>query len=752
MELREQKAGTALRNMILSLSAPTDKASLMMDSLGLSVFDADGNMRPMNETMQDLDGILSTMTQGEQTEVLNTIFNKVDLKSVNALLANSGERFDELSGHIANADGSAANMAETMQNNLKGKMEIIGSSMEGLGIQVYEKLEGPLKQAAETAIEAMGNLSDDLSNGALGESVDNLAEGFGNMITAISEGAEKWLPKIIDGLTWVMDNSGTIASLIGAIVVGLTAMNVANMIHGVAKAFQAYKAKTEGATVAQWLLNVAMSANPVGIVIALILALVAGIVILWNTNEDFRNALIGAWEAIKACGVAVWDWLVKVFTETIPNAFNAVVDFFANNWQTILGFIINPLGTAFSWCYENLEGFRTFIDTIVENVKTFIMNGFNAIGNFFTETIPQWIENIGTWFSELPYKIGFAIGQALGSIIQWGADCRDYLETNVPLWINSVVTFFSELPGKIWDWLVNAYNRVVQWGSDMWKKVTEIATEFVNRIITGISRMPSFIWDKLTTAYNNVVTWGSNMWTKATEVGSTFVNNIINFIKELPSKVWNWFTQTISKVISFGSDAGTKAREAGGKIVDNVINAVKNLPSQIFDIGKNIVQGLWNGITSMGSWISDKVSGFFSGIVDGAKSVLGIHSPSRVFRDQVGKYMAEGVGVGFEDEAKHVQLDMNKSLSALTADMSATVQADMNMFGARNAGTTGGTTSNHAPVSEKLEKLIAMFDRFINNTIPSYQVVMDTGVLVGQLAPGINRELAIESGYRERGR
>ncbi|MGL5530978.1 MAG: phage tail tape measure protein, partial [Culicoidibacterales bacterium] len=451
---------------ILSLSAPTDKASLMMDSLGLSVFDADGNMRPMNETMQDLDGILSTMTQGEQTEVLNTIFNKVDLKSVNALLANSGERFDELSGHIANADGSAANMAETMQNNLKGKMEIIGSSMEGLGIQVYEKLEGPLKQAAETAIEAMGNLSDDLSNGALGESVDNLAEGFGNMITAISEGAEKWLPKIIDGLTWVMDNSGTIASLIGAIVVGLTAMNVANMIHGVAKAFQAYKAKTEGATVAQWLLNVAMSANPVGIVIALILALVAGIVILWNTNEDFRNALIGAWEAIKACGVAVWDWLVKVFTETIPNAFNAVVDFFANNWQTILGFIINPLGTAFSWCYENLEGFRTFIDTIVENVKTFIMNGFNAIGNFFTETIPQWIENIGTWFSELPYKIGFAIGQALGSIIQWGADCRDYLETNVPLWINSVVTFFSELPGKIWDWLVNAYNRVVQWGSD----------------------------------------------------------------------------------------------------------------------------------------------------------------------------------------------------------------------------------------------------------------------------------------------
>ncbi|MGL5916015.1 MAG: phage tail protein, partial [Culicoidibacterales bacterium] len=496
--------------------------------------------------------------------------------------------------------------------------------------------------------------------------------------------------------------------------------------------------ENEGATVAQWLLNVAMSANPVGIVIALILALVAGIVILWNTNENFRNALVGAWEAIKECGVAVWEWLVKFFTEDIPNAFNAVVDFFANNWQTILGFIINPFGTAFSLCYEHFEGFRKFVDTFVQNVKDFFVNGFNAIGDFFTETIPQWIENIGAWFSELPgkiwehmttiynnvvewgsttwnkfieictgivssvatffgelpYKIGFAIGEALGAIIQWGADCRAYLETNVPLWINSVVTFFSEMPGKIWDWLVNAYNRVIQWGSDMWQKVTEIATEFVNRVITNISQIPGKIWDKLTTAYNNVVTWGSNMWAKASEVASTFVNNIINFIKELPSKIWNWFTQTISKVINFGSDAGTKAREAGGKIVDNVINAVKNLPSKIFDIGKNIVQGLWNGITSMGSWISDKVSGFFGGIVDGAKSVLGIHSPSRVFRDQVGKYMAEGVGVGFEDEAKNVQLDMNKSLSALTADMSATVQADMNIVGNKSSEFGNQTIQN----------------------------------------------------------
>lgn len=89
------EGGTALRNVILSLTAPTDTAKKKMQELGLEVFDANGNMRPLNETFQDLNGILGNMTQGEQTEVLNTIFNKVDLKSVNALLANSGERFNE---------------------------------------------------------------------------------------------------------------------------------------------------------------------------------------------------------------------------------------------------------------------------------------------------------------------------------------------------------------------------------------------------------------------------------------------------------------------------------------------------------------------------------------------------------------------------------------------------------------------------------------------------------------------------------
>ena len=451
--IKGAEGGTALRNMILSLTAPTDTAAEAIKSLGLQVLDAEGNMRPMNDIFNDLNGTLSTMTQGEQTQVLNKIFNKVDLKSVNALLANSGERFDELSGYIANCDGAAADMAETMNDNLQGKMTILGSSLEGLGIQIYEKLEGPLKTAADTAIESLGNIAESLNSGDLGGSIDKLAEAFGNMITKIAEGVETWLPRIVEGLTWLLENSNTIATGIIAIGTAMLTLKVANAITAVVNAFKAWKLANEGVTAAQWLLNAAMSANPIGLVIAAVAGLVAGIIYLWNTNEGFRNACISAWNAIKEVAISVWGGICDFFTVTIPNAWNSLV----------------------SWFKGIPEWFKGIWDSVLAVFQEWGMN----IELFFTETIPTAIQSVIDWFNQLPEKIGYALGYALGSIIQWGVDTWNYLVTNVPIWIENVVKFFSELPGKIWSCLVNTYNKVTTWGSNMLNKAKDVGTNLL---------------------------------------------------------------------------------------------------------------------------------------------------------------------------------------------------------------------------------------------------------------------------------
>lgn len=201
------EGGTALRNIILSLSAPTDSAAKAIKSLGLEVYDADGNMRPLNETFGDLESILSTMTQGEQTEVLNQIFNKVDLKSVNALLANTGERFDELSGYIDNASGAAEKMASTQLDNLAGDITLFKSALEGAQIVISDQLNPTLREFVQFGSGAVGELSTAFQDGGLSGAMDALgtilSDGLmmvTNMLPSVIEAGSGLLMSLIDGI------------------------------------------------------------------------------------------------------------------------------------------------------------------------------------------------------------------------------------------------------------------------------------------------------------------------------------------------------------------------------------------------------------------------------------------------------------------------------------------------------------------------------------------------------------------------
>ena len=289
--IKGSEGGTALRNVILSLSAPTDTAAAALYSLGVTAFDSSGAMRPLEDTFADLNAALSSLSYQERTAVLNEIFNKVDLKSVNALLGTSSERFDELSGYISDCAGAAAQMAATMDDNLKGDLTIMQSALEGLGIAAYEKFQTPMRTAVQEVTASIGELSKSITSGRLGESLEQLAVKFGNFVSAAAElVSDKILPAAINGMSWLADNAQTLLEVAVPMVAAVTAFNVAmkgfTVWQTAATAIQTLKTANEGATIAQIALNTAMEANPVGLLVAGVAALTAGLIAFASVGSD----------------------------------------------------------------------------------------------------------------------------------------------------------------------------------------------------------------------------------------------------------------------------------------------------------------------------------------------------------------------------------------------------------------------------------------------------------------------------------
>ena len=277
------EGGTALRNIILSLTAPTDTASKAIESLGLQVFDAEGNMRPLNEILKDLDGTLSTMTQGEQTQVLNTIFNKVDLKSVNALLSNSGQRFDELSGYISNANGAAGDMAATMNDNLSGQLVELQSALQELAISFGEALMPTVKDIVEKI------------------------QGFVDLLNGMDEGTRNTIIKIMT-LVAVL---GPLLIVFGSVCSGVSKIiGLTTSIIGIAGRVPDILSTIGTGAKFVWTV---LSANPIVLIIGAVVALIATFVTLYNKCEWFRDGVNNIFGSIKDFLGGTKKWLLHIF-------------------------------------------------------------------------------------------------------------------------------------------------------------------------------------------------------------------------------------------------------------------------------------------------------------------------------------------------------------------------------------------------------------------------------------------------------
>ena len=404
-----------------------------------------------------------------------------------------------------------------------------------------------------------------------------------------------------------------------------------------------------------------------------------------------------AWQGVKEIFGAVWD-LIKGTFESWAMAFKGIAD-------TVLGWF----GTTWDETWANIKqffvdtwnGITTFFSNVINAIKTAVSNFITTIINFFAQlptnianfitnaynSVVTWVSNmvakaremgqnflnaVVSFFTNLPYKVGYFIGNTLTSIVLWVGNMVAKAREMGTNFINNVVSFFTQLPGKVLQFITSAFNNVQTWATNMVNKAREMGTNFINNVVSFFTQLPGQVLQFITSALNNVQTWATNMVNKAREMGTNFINNVVSFMQQLPGKIKQYLDSAINNLRTWVTQMGQKGTEAVQSLINNVMSAASGIASKVMSIGTDIVTGVWNGIKNAAGWFTDQVKSFFSGIVDGVKDALGIGSPSKVFRDEIGRWLPPGVVQGFEaampSAMKAIQKDLNKGIDNIDTD------------------------------------------------------------------------------------
>ena len=298
------------------------------DELGVSYTDNEGKLRSNQDVFDDVIVALSQMENETQRDAYAMqIFGK-SAQDLNPLIKGGADSLKELGKEAEEAGLILDEYTLKAANELNDAVDKMKATATGAFAKIGAEVAQELTPMIEPASEAIAEL-----------------------------------------VSWILDNKDGVVAALAAIGTGLLAFNVVTIIQGLVSSFQAFKTAQEGATVAQWLLNAAMSANPIAIVVALIAGLVAAIVVLWNKNEGFRNAVINIWNAIVKAIESAINGICSFFTQTLPNAFNKVIDFVKTNWKSLLLLLVNPIAGAVSLLYNLNPKFKAWVDSIIKAIK-----------------------------------------------------------------------------------------------------------------------------------------------------------------------------------------------------------------------------------------------------------------------------------------------------------------------------------------------------------------------------------------------
>lgn len=380
-------------------------------------------------------------------------------------------------------------------------------------------------------------------------------------------------------------------------------------------------------------------------------------------------------------GIYLRNALISVLPEAVQGPMRdafAGVDKVVGKLESVFNDNLKPAADAADSVFSAISsGVKTFGDAVNDLVLPAIDQLSPAFNDFFgaiqtAQPLLEFIANI----------IGIGLAAAISTAIQLFAAITEVvafvitgfaqLYEDISGFVTGVVQFFTvDLP--------NAINTLVQW----------------------FTQLPGNIAAFLSMVITSVVAWVANMAANAVNAGSRFISGIAGFLSALPGNVASWLSGVISTVVGWVSQFASNATSAATQFASNLIDGLASIPGQVTSIGSNIIQGIVNGVTDAGGKLIDAVKGAVGDAIEGAKNLLGIHSPSRVFR-KIGQYTMQGAALGVDDDADVLLRSTDNAMRG----MISTAQ-DIAMPGVNS--TAGGESAVISWLAENLPAIIAEF-------------------------------------------
>lgn len=306
-----------------------------------------------------------------------------------------------------------------------------------------------------------------------------------------------------------------------------------------------------------------------------------------------------------------------ILTETLPILLDAV--------KSVIQAILEVTPTIIPIITDTL---MQLVQMIIDNLPMVIDAGIQfvlALINGITEALPQLI-------AMLP-----SIIKQIFDVIM--ANLPAIIDAGVKLLL-ALIQGLSEAIPELISYLPEVIDTIVTFIMDNLPMIIDAGIQIIVAVATGIIKALPQLIGTAVKLIEKLIKYFITTLPQFLEIGVKAIFSVIQGIG-----------QTLGQLIA-----------SAGEVVTKTINKFKELPTRIVEVGKNLIKGLWNGIDDTKNWILDKIKGFGSAVLDGIKSFFGIHSPSTVFKDQIGKNLALGIGEGFSDEMKNVTDEMQNSI------------------------------------------------------------------------------------------